>query len=56
MDLERSNLVNEEILIFLFQLELDTEMQRAMNYEQFEVARDIRAQREKVQLIISNLN
>ncbi|CAD7697105.1 unnamed protein product [Ostreobium quekettii] len=52
---ERSSLVNEEVVLFLFQLQLDTELQRALNYEAFEAARDIRARREQVDKAVASL-
>ena len=45
---ERSSLVNEEVVLFLFQLQLDSELQRALNYEAFQVAREVRSRREQV--------
>lgn len=45
---ERSALVNEEIVYFIFQLELDAQLQRALNYEAYEAAQQIRAKRETV--------
>lgn len=45
---ERSSLVNEEIVYFIFQLELDAQLQRALNYEAYEAAQQIRAKRETV--------
>jgi hypothetical protein len=41
-------LVNEEIVYFIFQLELDAQLQRALNYEAYEAAQQIRAKRETV--------
>lgn len=45
---ERSALVNEEIVYFIFQLELDAQLQRALNYEAYEAAQQIRLKRETV--------
>jgi hypothetical protein len=45
---ERSALVNEEIVYFIFQLELDAQLQRALNYEAYEAAQQIRIKRETV--------
>lgn len=45
---ERSALVNEEIVYFIFQLELDAQLQRALNYEAYEAAQQIRVKRETV--------
>lgn len=43
-----SALANEEIVLLLFQLELDTQLQRALNYEAFDVAQHIRRRRDEV--------
>jgi hypothetical protein len=48
---ERSALVNEEIVYFIFQLELDAQLQRALNYEAYEAAQQIRAKRETVRVL-----
>lgn len=48
VDSERSDLVNEEAVLFLFQLQLDQEMQRAMSYENYQDAMEIRTRREQV--------
>jgi hypothetical protein len=48
---ERSALVNEEIVYFIFQLELDAQLQRALNYEAYEAAQQIRAKRETVSVV-----
>ena len=45
---ERSTLVNEETVYLIFQLELDTQLQRALNYESYEAAQAIRQKRETV--------
>jgi hypothetical protein len=47
-EVERSALVNEEIVYFIFQLELDAQLQRALNYEAYEAAQQIRSKRETV--------
>jgi hypothetical protein len=41
-------MVEREILLFVFQQQLDVQLQRALNYEQFEAAKGIRANREQV--------
>lgn len=40
--LERSEAANEDILIFYFQLDLQTRIQYALNIEQFDVAKQLR--------------
>jgi len=45
---ERSSMVNEEVVYFIFQLELDSQLQRALNYTAYEAAQQIRAKRETV--------
>ncbi|WIA21272.1 hypothetical protein OEZ85_000506 [Tetradesmus obliquus] len=52
---ERSALVNEEIVYFIFQLELDAQLQRALNYEAYEAAQQIRAKRETVDLALRDM-
>lgn len=47
-DSERSDMVNEEAVLFLFQLQLDQEMQKAMTYENYQDAMEIRSRREQV--------
>jgi hypothetical protein len=49
-EVERSALVNEEIVYFIFQLELDAQLQRALNYEAYEAAQQIRSKRETVRV------
>ncbi|KAL2652713.1 hypothetical protein R1flu_020841 [Riccia fluitans] len=39
---ERSESANEELLLFLFQLDLSTRLQRALNNEQYEAAQQLR--------------
>lgn len=50
--MERSALVNEEIVYFIFQLELDAQLQRALNYEAYEAAQQIRIKRETVSEVL----
>jgi hypothetical protein len=45
---ERSAMVNEEVVLFIFQLELDSQLQRALNYTAYDAAQQIRAKRESV--------
>jgi len=45
---ERSDMVTEQLLLFIFQMELDTQLQRALNMEVFEVAKQIRERREQL--------
>lgn len=45
---ERSPLVNREVVLFLFQLEMDSQLQRALTYEDFDLVKDLRARRNKV--------
>lgn len=45
---ERSAMVNEEVVYFIFQLELDSQLQRALNYTAYDTAQQIRAKRETV--------
>lgn len=51
-EVERSALVNEEIVYFIFQLELDAQLQRALNYEAYEAAQQIRSKRETVGVML----
>lgn len=39
---ERSRLINKEVVLFLFQLEMDTQLQRALTYERFDLAQEVR--------------
>eukprot|EP00878_Enallax_costatus_P039813 GHUV01045729.1.p1 GENE.GHUV01045729.1~~GHUV01045729.1.p1 ORF type:complete len:199 (-),score=26.51 GHUV01045729.1:234-830(-) len=52
---ERSALVNEEIVYFIFQLELDAQLQRALNYEAYEAAQQIRVKRETVDMALRDM-
>lgn len=45
---ERSLLINKEVVLFLFQLEMDSQLQRALTYENFDAAREVRARRQQV--------
>lgn len=52
---ERSALVNREVVLFLFQLELDQQLQRALNYESFDAAQEIRQRRQQVDEALKEL-
>ena len=52
---ERSPMVNKEIVLFLFQLELDAALQRALTYENFDTAKEVRARREAVDRALRDL-
>lgn len=52
---ERSALVNREVVLFLFQREMDSQLQRALTYEDFEEAKDIRKRREQVDRALAEL-
>lgn len=45
---ERSALVNRETVLFLFQLEMDSQQQRAMTYENYDLVKEIRHRRSQV--------
>ncbi|GMH38497.1 hypothetical protein BSKO_06381 [Bryopsis sp. KO-2023] len=53
--IERSSMANEEIVLFLFQLQLDQEMKRAMTYENYETAMEIRERRKQVDSAVETL-
>lgn len=44
---DQSEASNEELVLLLFQLELDTQLNRALSYEAFEVAQEIRRRRDQ---------
>lgn len=52
---ERSALVNRESVLFLFQLEMDAQLQRSLTYENFDLAKEIRARRQQVDQALSEL-
>ena len=52
---ERSSLVNRESVLFLFQLEMDAQLQRSLTYENFELAKEIRARRQQVDQALTEL-
>ena len=45
---ERSGMVNREVVLFLLQLELDSQLQRALTYDRFDQVKDLRERRNKV--------
>jgi len=54
-EVERSALVNEEVVYLIFQLELDGALQRALNLDAFEAAQQVRARREQVDLALKEV-
>ncbi|GAB4820106.1 hypothetical protein N2152v2_007152 [Parachlorella kessleri] len=48
LTVERSALVNREIILFIFQLELDQQLVRALNTDAYEAAQEIRQRRQQV--------
>ncbi|KAI7838253.1 hypothetical protein COHA_007942 [Chlorella ohadii] len=52
---ERSLLINKEVVLFLFQLEMDSQLQRALTYENFDAAREVRARRQQVDSALREL-
>ncbi|XP_022735306.1 clp protease adapter protein ClpF, chloroplastic [Durio zibethinus] len=46
---ERSETANEDILIFFFQLDLATQVQRALNLEEYEIAQQLRSKLTEVE-------
>lgn len=52
---ERSALVNRESVLFLFQLEMDAQLQRSLTYENFDLAKEIRARRQQVDQALTEL-
>lgn len=47
-EMEKSPLIYEELMYFIFQLDLDTQLQRSLNYEAYEMAKEIREKRQAV--------
>lgn len=45
---EHSTRANEELLLFFFQMDVGTRLQRALNNEQYEVAKQLRARRDQI--------
>lgn len=52
---ERSALVNREAVLFLFQLEMDAQLQRSLTYENFDLAKEIRGRRQQVDQALKEL-
>mmetsp|Transcript_25874 Transcript_25874/g.66704 ORF Transcript_25874/g.66704 Transcript_25874/m.66704 type:complete len:499 (+) Transcript_25874:102-1598(+) len=52
-EIERSEMVNEEMVYFIFQMDLDVQLQRALNYEAYEFAQGVRAKRQRVDEALS---
>lgn len=52
---ERSMLINKEVVLFLFQLEMDSQLQRALTYERFDIAQEVRARRQQVDAALGEL-
>ncbi|XP_052165664.1 clp protease adapter protein ClpF, chloroplastic-like isoform X2 [Oryza glaberrima] len=50
--MERSESANEDILIFYFQLDLQTRIQYALNIEQFDVAKQLREKLTEIETVI----
>lgn len=52
---DHSPLINKELVLFLFQLELDAQLQRALTYEKFEDAKALRERRTAVDEALASL-
>jgi hemimethylated DNA binding protein len=52
---EQSAMVNKEIVLFLFQVEMDAQLQRALTYEKFDVAQEVRERRSQVDAALREL-
>eukprot|EP00887_Chlorella_sp_A99_P007314 scaffold2.g7314.t1 len=52
---ERSGLISKEVVLHLFQLELDAQLQRALTYERFDQAQEIRRRRTQVDAALAEL-
>lgn len=52
---ERSMLINKEVVLFLFQLEMDSQLQRALTYEQFDMAQEVRGRRQQIDSALAEL-
>ncbi len=48
-------MVNKELVLFLFQLEMDAQLQRALAYENMEAVAEIRSRREQVDNVLREL-
>ena len=53
---ERSLLVNEETVYFIFQLDLDTQLQRCLNGEAYDAAQEVRKKRQRVGVCASHMD
>lgn len=47
-EIERSLLVNEDTVYLIFQMDLDTQLQRCLNYEAYDDAQEVRKKRQRV--------
>ena len=45
---ERSAMVNREVVLFLIQLELDSQLQRALTYDNFDLVKELRRKRDSI--------
>lgn len=45
---ERSAMVNREVVLFLIQLELDSQLQRALTYDNFDLVKELRRKRDGI--------
>lgn len=55
LHVEYSGLVNKELILFLMQLELDSQLQRALNYENFIGAKEVRQKRNEVDDLVAQV-
>ncbi|GAX76663.1 hypothetical protein CEUSTIGMA_g4109.t1 [Chlamydomonas eustigma] len=55
MEAERSSLVAEEVIFMMFQLDLDIQLQRCLNVEEYEQAQEVRRKRNKVDEAIKSM-
>lgn len=44
-----------QVVLFLFQLEMDSQLQRALTYERFDMAQEVRARRAQVDAALAEL-
>jgi hemimethylated DNA binding protein len=51
----RSKLVENETILLVFQLDLDIQLQRCLNYESYELAKEVRAKRQQVDEAIEGI-
>jgi hypothetical protein len=45
-----------QVVLFLFQLDMDSQLQRALTYEHFDMAQDVRARRQQVDAALKELS